>query len=187
MMKTTETKILLAATKLFSEHGYAGVSTRKIAEEAGVNELTLFRTFRSKSNLLQAVIRHFAFEGNIVEKISSEITNDVKKDVAIFTDVYYMFLQNNIKMYKIQIREIDEEGLKFTNTIDYTNFMKKYFKKKFELGEFTGDPNLMATSIVSMVMGIFTLKVYSPTIFDDAHYRDLMHKFVEDVIRLYCP
>ena len=185
-MKNTETKILFAATKLFSEFGYSGVSTRKIAEEAGVNELTLFRYFRSKSNLLQAVIRHFAFEGNIVEKISKEITGDVKKDIQIFADTYYMFLQNNIKMYKIQIREIDEEGLKFTNTIDYTHFMKQYFVKKVKANAFKGDPYLVSTSIVSMIMGIFTLNVHSPSIFDDAHYRDLINTFVEDVIRLYC-
>ncbi|HRX45279.1 MAG TPA: helix-turn-helix domain-containing protein [Acholeplasmataceae bacterium] len=47
-MRATEKKILLAATKLFSESGYSGVSTRKIAEAAGVNELTLFRIFKSK-------------------------------------------------------------------------------------------------------------------------------------------
>ena len=52
-MRATEKKILLAATKLFSEFGYSGVSTRKIAEVAGVNELTIFRVYKSKSNLLQ--------------------------------------------------------------------------------------------------------------------------------------
>lgn len=184
-MKATEKKILLAATKLFSEYGYSGVSTRKIAEQAGVNELTLFRTFKSKSNLLQAVIRHFAYEGNIVEKIAHDLTGDIKKDIKIFTDTYYMFLQNNIKMYLIQIREIDEEGLKFTNTIDYTEFMKDYFVKKVEEGKFTGDPYLVATSIVSMIMGIFTLKVHANSIYDNANYKTLIETFEEDLIRLY--
>jgi len=185
-MRATEKKILLAATKLFSESGYSGVSTRKIAEAAGVNELTLFRIFKSKSNLLQAVIRHFAFEGNIVDKIAHEITGDLKKDIQIFTDTYYMFLQNNIKMYLIQIREIDEEGLKFTNTIDYTEYMKNYFVKKVESGEFVGDPYLVATSIVSMIMGIFTLKVHAPSIYDNANHKELIDRFVQDIIRLYC-
>jgi len=185
-MKTTEKKILLAATKLFSEYGYSGISTRKIAEQAGVNELTIFRLYKSKSNLLQAVIRHFAFEGNIVEKISHEVTGDIKKDIQIFADTYYMFLQNNIKMYLIQIREIDEEGLKFTNTIDYTEFMKKYFISKVDEGVFKGDPYLVATSIVSMIMGIFTLKVHAPSIYHDADYKELINRFVSDLIRLYC-
>jgi len=178
-MKKTEKKILLAATKLFSEYGYSGVSTKKIAEQAGVNELTLFRTFKSKSNLLQAVIRHFAYEGNIVDKIAHDLTGDIKKDIKIFTDTYYMFLQNNIKMYLIQIREIDEEGLKFTNTIDYTEFMKAVE------GSFKGDPYLVATSIVSMIMGIFTLKVHANSIYDNADYKTLIETFEEDLIRLY--
>ncbi|MDY0295453.1 MAG: TetR/AcrR family transcriptional regulator [Acholeplasmataceae bacterium] len=185
-MRATEKKILLAATKLFSESGYSGVSTRKIAEAAGVNELTLFRIFKSKSNLLQAVIRHFAFEGNIVDKIAHEITGDLKKDIQIFTDTYYMFLQNNIKMYLIQIREIDEEGLKFTNSIDYTDYMKDYFVKKLETGEFKGDPYLVATSIVSMIMGIFTMKVHAPSIYHNADHKELIDRFVQDIIRLYC-
>jgi AcrR family transcriptional regulator len=185
-MKTTEKKILVAATKLFSEFGYSGISTRKIAEQAGVNELTIFRIFKSKSNLLQAVIRHFAFEGNIVEKIAQEITGNIKEDIQIFADTYYMFLQNNIKMYLIQIREIDEEGLKFTNTIDYTEFMKNYFIKKVEEKEFTGDPYLISTSIVSLIMGIFTLKVHAAAIYHDADHRELINTFVQDVIRLYC-
>ena len=184
-MKTTEKKILLAATKLFSEFGYSGVSTKKIAEQAGVNELTLFRIFKTKGNLLQAVIRYFAYEGNIVEKIAHDITGDIKKDIQIFADVYYMFLENNIKMYKIQIREIVEEGIRFTNSIDYTEFMKDYFTKQVTLGKFKGDPFLVATSIVSMIMGIFTLKVFAPDIYHDTNYRDLINKFVEDIARLY--
>ncbi len=185
-MKTTEKKILLAATKLFSEYGYSNVSTKKIAEHAGVNELTLFRLFKTKGNLLQAVIRHFAYEGNIVEKISRDVTGDVKADIQIFADVYYMFLENNIKMYKIQIREIDEEGIRFTNSIDYTGFMKDYFTQKVEEGKFKGDPFLVATSIVSMIMGIFTLKVFAPDIYQGTDYRLLINRFVSDLARLYC-
>ena len=136
--------------------------------------------------MLQAVITHFAFEGNIIHKISKEITGNIKDDIFIFANVYYMFLENNIKMYKIQIREIDEKGKKFTNSIEYTEFMKKYFKHKVEEGKFKGDPNLVATSIVSMIMGIFTLKEYAPSIYHDTDFRELITRFVEDVTKLYC-
>ena len=184
-MKDTEKQILLAATKLFSENGYANTSTKKIADAAGVNELTIFRQFKSKSNLLQAVIHHHAFEGYIVDKIAHLITNDVKKDIEIFTHTYYLFLKNNIKMYLIQVRETDDTSKRFTNTIDYTAFVKKYLQQKKEEGTFTGDPNLVATSIVSMVMGIFTLKVYAPEIYHDTDYHDLMNIFIENLIKLY--
>src|SRR3954466_15468039 len=49
-------RILDAAKKVYAQHGFRGASTRLIAIEAGVNEVTLFRTFGSKSALLQAVL-----------------------------------------------------------------------------------------------------------------------------------
>jgi AcrR family transcriptional regulator len=186
VLRETEEKILIAATKLFSEQGYNGTSTRKIAEQAGVNEITLFRYFKTKGNLLQSVIRHFSFEGNIIQKLAKEVTGEVKQDIKIFADVYYMFLHNNIKMYIIQIREIGDDAKKFTNTIDYTEFMKEYFTKKKAEGTFRGDPYLVATSIVSMIMGIFTLNVYAPDIYQGTDYRRLIQRFVEDLTKLYC-
>jgi AcrR family transcriptional regulator len=52
-------RILEAAARVYARHGFKGTTTRAIAIEAGVNEVTLFRTFGSKSALVEAVlIRH---------------------------------------------------------------------------------------------------------------------------------
>jgi AcrR family transcriptional regulator len=50
-------KILEAARRVYAKHGFRGATTRLIAMEAGVNEVTLFRTFGSKSALLEAVLQ----------------------------------------------------------------------------------------------------------------------------------
>ena len=49
-------KILLAAVTVFAEVGFRGATTRRIAQEAGVNEITLFRHFGSKDRLLHEAI-----------------------------------------------------------------------------------------------------------------------------------
>src|SRR3954463_4818279 len=49
-------RILEAATRVYSKYGFRGATTRLIAAEAGVNEVTLFRTFGSKAQLLQAML-----------------------------------------------------------------------------------------------------------------------------------
>jgi AcrR family transcriptional regulator len=49
-------RILEAAARVYAKHGFRGATTRLIALEAGVNEVTLFRIFGSKSALLQAVL-----------------------------------------------------------------------------------------------------------------------------------
>src|SRR5688500_325089 len=50
-------KILSAAARVYSQHGFRGATTRLIAQEADVNEVTLFRTFGSKEALIEAAIR----------------------------------------------------------------------------------------------------------------------------------
>jgi TetR/AcrR family transcriptional regulator len=55
-MEDTEQRILDAALKVFASEGYIGATTRKIAHEANVAEVTLFRKFQSKENLLKEVL-----------------------------------------------------------------------------------------------------------------------------------
>lgn len=54
-------KILTAALELFANHGYHGVSTNKIAKAAGVSEGLIFRHFKNKKGLLDAILAQ-AFE-----------------------------------------------------------------------------------------------------------------------------
>lgn len=55
-MNKTEQRILDAAMKVFAEDGFEGARTKKIAELADVNEVTLFRKFQSKENILRVVM-----------------------------------------------------------------------------------------------------------------------------------
>jgi AcrR family transcriptional regulator len=63
MLKTLDTKerLLGATMKLVSEKGYLGATTREIAQEAGVSELTLFRHFGSKEKLFEGMLGQYTF------------------------------------------------------------------------------------------------------------------------------
>lgn len=50
-------RILQAAAELYGATGFRGATTRRIAERAGVNEVTLFRHFGSKTRLLHEAIK----------------------------------------------------------------------------------------------------------------------------------
>ena len=79
---STEQRILEAALKVFASEGYSGATTRRIAEEANVAEVTLFRKFQSKENLLREVLlkNRAAF---------SALDNSfrIEKDVDLETDL----------------------------------------------------------------------------------------------------
>ena len=54
----THDRIIQAALAEFIKAGYKGCSTRAIAERAGVNEVTLFRHFGNKLELLRAAVEY---------------------------------------------------------------------------------------------------------------------------------
>lgn len=55
-------RILRAAVEVYSECGFRGATTRRIAQKADVNEVTLFRHFGSKASLLREAIECQGFE-----------------------------------------------------------------------------------------------------------------------------
>jgi AcrR family transcriptional regulator len=52
----TRRRILEAAERVFSRDGFQGATTREIAREAQVNEVTLFRHFRTRDELVRETI-----------------------------------------------------------------------------------------------------------------------------------
>ncbi len=62
-------KILQAALSLFTNQGITATTTKQIAEQAGVNEVTLFRQFGSKHGLLLAVLE----EAPILNKMQASL------------------------------------------------------------------------------------------------------------------
>jgi AcrR family transcriptional regulator len=77
-------RILDAAARVYAKHGFRGATTRLIAIEAGVNEVTLFRTFGSKAALMHAVLTAQSTQGST--PILPETPVDPVKELTTFVD-----------------------------------------------------------------------------------------------------
>lgn len=88
--QTTAHALLDAALAVVGEQGIRGATTRLIAQRAGVNEVTLFRKFGSKSSLIKEamVSRLGAFERDAVV-----YSGDVEADLIRLADHYSRALQ----------------------------------------------------------------------------------------------
>lgn len=69
-------QILDAAARVYAQHGFRGATTRRIADAAGVNEVTLFRTFGSKAALIEAALR----QTGAVDAAAPHALPDVPRD-----------------------------------------------------------------------------------------------------------
>lgn len=88
----TEDKILNASILLFSQKGYSAVTTKEIAKEAGVSEMTLFRHFESKHNLFEKAFEKFVFSPRfkaLFEGLEGDLEGDLNKICAFYHNILY--------------------------------------------------------------------------------------------------
>jgi AcrR family transcriptional regulator len=72
--------ILTAAVSVFSEKGYAGATTSEVARAAGVAEGTIFRYFKTKKEMLSAIVMKF------VNSVSGAIVLDGLQKIVAASD-----------------------------------------------------------------------------------------------------
>ena len=81
-------QILHVAIKLFSQNGFRGTTTKRIAAEAGVSEAMVFRHFATKSELYHAILDYKACEGGKATPLV--VINEViklKDDFEVFYQI----------------------------------------------------------------------------------------------------
>ncbi|MDZ8186396.1 MAG: TetR/AcrR family transcriptional regulator [Nostoc sp. ChiSLP02] len=89
----TRTRLIEAATQVFANLGVQGATTREIARVAGVNEVTLFRHFTSKEQLLGAVIENaFVLQTEALAHPQAW-TQDLKIDLKRYAQLYNTMLE----------------------------------------------------------------------------------------------
>lgn len=90
-------QILHIAIKLFSQNGFRGTTTKKIAEEAGVSEAMVFRHFASKQELYHAILDHKACEGGKATPLA--VINEVIKTKDDY-EVFYQIILNALNQHQ---------------------------------------------------------------------------------------
>jgi AcrR family transcriptional regulator len=93
-LNLTSDRIIDAATCVFAREGIAGATTREIARLAKVNEVTLFRHFKNKNELLQQVVLKSRKDyESVFEDAPIETEDDVRRTVAAHVAIHLQKLR----------------------------------------------------------------------------------------------
>lgn len=158
--------IMEAAKKLFSQKGFKAVTTREIAKEAAVNEVTIFRQFQSKENLFEQVISSMVFKPKISEFINTNEPDLKKYLLDIGNLIHSLFLENKelfrIELMERQIMEGRTIISKFPNEIKRIFIQYLISNQNFE----AETANMFAIGFMSTVHGlcinIYFLETFEP-------------------------
>ena len=99
-------RLLQAAVRVFEESGSRGATTRRIAAEAGVNEITLFRHFGSKSTLLSEALAEAS--STTVETGLPDEPRDPPAELLAWARAGYAHLRRHAAMIRTTLGELAE-------------------------------------------------------------------------------
>ncbi|HZK55590.1 MAG TPA: TetR/AcrR family transcriptional regulator [Desulfosporosinus sp.] len=154
----TEDKILNASIILFSQKGYSAVTTKEIAKEAGVSEMTLFRHFESKHNLFDKAFDKFVFSPTFIallEGLEWDLEKDLNKICSSYQDTLYK--NQNIILMHFRNEELnpdfDATLYKFPN--EFKKLLCYYFEEMRNRGSIKENPETLAMSFLATNFGLF--------------------------------
>jgi AcrR family transcriptional regulator len=186
-LKLTEKqrKILESAIDVFAEKGFAATSTNEIAKRAGVAEGTIFRHYKTKKDLLAAIVSPL-----LTKMVAPFVIKDFKRDVfekeyESYSDFLRKLMENRLKfarghvpLLKILIQEIafqPEFKAAFEKIFRehiYPLFKNvvRHFKEKGELKDMPEDTiiRLTISTIVSTI--IARILILNDSEIDEAAY-----------------
>lgn len=99
----TQRAILEGAIQCIYKRGFQNLTTKCIAQEAGVNEVTIFRRFGSKAAVLDAL---FKYEAHSIATAAIHYTGDLQTDLTRIVDTMWQAIKNRQSIIPIILLEL---------------------------------------------------------------------------------
>ncbi|RXJ01795.1 TetR/AcrR family transcriptional regulator [Anaerobacillus alkaliphilus] len=166
MPEETRRRILEAAMSLMSIKGYTATTTKEIAQVAGIAEITLFRKYHSKQEILDNLIE--TYTSSFKHRLFSDnaLVYDLEIDLANVSRIYQTFMEENQRIVLLAYKESgihDEISERLTAN---PRLMKEYLvgyleemKRREEINNL--DIDLTVMSFMWMNLGYFSSKFIS--------------------------
>lgn len=165
MSQEIQNRILAAAARVYAQHGFRGATTRLIATEAGVNEVTLFRIFGSKAELLQAMLQS-QVTATAAPILSTDVS-DPGRELTTWCATMLEYVRGHAQLIRNTIAEAEERPDAACAACEGPNSAADSLVLYVEHLRETGltAPDADVGTAVSMFMS---------AMFGDALYRDIM-------------
>jgi len=158
-------RILDAAIRVFAETGYRGATTRRIAQLADVNEVTLFRNFGSKEELLQQAVQQMGADDAGVSLPDDPVNPE--RELTHWARAQHEHVMRMSSLIRTCMGESEEHPdiakCAHARPIRIANDLRAYLTKLKKRG--LADPDLDVSSAIVILMG---------ALFHDALGRNVM-------------
>lgn len=160
-----EERLLKAAGRLFSRLGFRGTTTKAIAREAGINEALLFRHYRNKESLYDALLARALEDWSHEVLLSLQEFQDkpLRKALVEIAQILIRRVEADPSLMRmVTFSSLENHRLGktfFKKPPPIKSFMESFFAERERKGEIKReDPSLLAATYLSLIFYYIHMK-----------------------------
>jgi len=154
-----------AARELFGAHGFHAVGVDAILEKTGISKRTLYKYFRSKEDLILAVIRHYdeSFRNYLVREVEARGDAAYEQLLAIFDVAEQWFSEANFHgcIAVKAIGEFSEKNKAIQRSCEEFIRLIGEYLERLAVKAGARDPQHLAKELVLLFEGAIVMAVVS--------------------------
>jgi AcrR family transcriptional regulator len=184
----TQERIIQAATRVISQVGYTNATTRAIAAEAGVNEVTIFRRFGNKQNLLMAVTYRNSARPGLEEALGGQLSGDYRQDLLALGNGFLAMMNQHRRAILMSMceaqRSPEVREVIAQSPLQQRRLLGEYLRRQIQRGvvrELT-DPEIVAQAFFGM---LFEYSISQMLIGDDPTTEPPPEQVVAQIVDLF--
>lgn len=163
ILDDTKWKIMNATIELIKDKGYTATTTKDIANQARVNECTIFRKFKSKKDIVLSALDQKDWRPNLTKDTFDLCHWDLKIDLEMFSTKYLENVTPDFVKLSIGLRapqiydDVSNRIMKIPEVFKET--VQEYFEIMYHKNKvIRADFDCLATMFLSLCFGFVYLK-----------------------------
>ena len=174
--------ILNISETLFAVKGYNNVTTKRIAEESGCSELTIFRIFKTKEKLLDETIERIMSKmPHFFQQLDDSFSDNMEESIKRVTELYLTMLFNNSTLFKIQLKLSEEtENNHYILTSRIYDLLSRKFSVLFQKYELSYSCEKFVRLLITSIYGNYVF--YTLDVINAPKYN--LEALVDDITEL---
>lgn len=181
-LDSTSEKIVSATFKLLQKDGSEKATTKKIATEAGVNEVTIFRKFENKKNLIEITKQYYLQV--LINTLEEIFVFDEGQTIEEYLKISFYGILNLsdedfsiLKVAMEEVRGVSEKKNLISEVTDVIlNKLEEFFKFQIDKGTVREDINPKSLAIMCfsvLFQSVILWKIYDKDLgFETIPYAD---------------
>lgn len=190
MENESKGRLLNAAIQLFAEHGYEGVSIRRLAETAGVNSALISYHFHGKNGLYRSILEKQAHKIQTFIETFESGQHSPRVTIEHYTLLIFGIHQGSPSFAKILCRELLNQSAPFTEIVQEKiktlyAILRDALRRGVEEKQFRSDLKLDQTVVLlagTVNFYFLSRPINSQVVAQEQHFAD---EYLSEVLRIF--